>query len=645
MKIQDSGGSSLFAGLLDTSEFIDSVARYKGMKKRSTLFGDDIRPLTPQEIETLMSQHNLCDSWDRVLVAKEFSPEFIHQCTFSGDCVLGMFDGCTVHAANGVLLPNGLYRSVFIDSEAGDNSLVCDAGIVSNYRIGARSVVFRVGALTADRECSFGNGTEVCLGIETGGREVLTFAEITVEITWEIATKRSDKELLKRYTRFVNAYKKAVTLPFGVVDEGAVVRFVSRVTDTWVGKGVTIDGALMVEDSTLLGDEQEPATVSDGACVRQSCVQWGCGVGSMAFIENSVLAEHSRCERHGIVVSSIVGPNTAVAEGEITASLVGPFVGFHHQALLIAALWPDGKGNVGYGANVGSNHTSKSPDQELLCGEGVFFGLGSNVKYPANFLNAPYTIIATAVNTLPQRVEFPFSLINSPQEAVGGISPSFNEIFPGWVLRHNIYMVRRNEAKYRKRNKAKRTSFVFEVFRRDMVKKMFLARQRLIDVENKAPVYTEKQIPGLGKNFLTEEQRKAGIESYTYFIHYYVRSGIKRTAAALLTKGKMEALSRLYEYENDDDEWEYQKTLLSHENLNRQDPAENLRELCRMQREIAESTQKSKKRDDGRGRHILGSYYDAHIEAEDDPFVRETWEEKERLDHEVEALVLAITKL
>src|SRR4029077_20042916 len=119
---------------------------------------------------------------------------------------------------------------------------------------------------------------------------------------------------------------------------------------------------------------------------------------------------------------------TCVAEGEVTASLVGPFVGFHHQALLIAALWPEGKGNVGYGANVGSNHTSKAPDQEFRAGEGLFLGLGVSIKFPSAFRRAPYSIIACGVNTLPQKVTFPFSLINAPSARWPGISLAYNEI-------------------------------------------------------------------------------------------------------------------------------------------------------------------------------------------------------------------------
>jgi hypothetical protein len=87
-----------------------------------------------------------------------------------------------------------------------------------------------------------------------------------------------------------------------------------------------------------------------------------------------------------------------------------------------------------YGANVGSNHTSKAPDQEIRPGEGVFFGLGTCIKFPANYQRSPYTVIATGVCALPQKVEFPFALINTPGESITGLSPAINEISPGWLL-------------------------------------------------------------------------------------------------------------------------------------------------------------------------------------------------------------------
>src|SRR5262249_50058277 len=197
-----------------------------------------------------------------------------------------------------------------------------------------------------------------------------------------------------------------------------------KVRNTYLGPSARVDGANLVADSALLSSAEEKVQVDTGACVTNSVLQWGSQVSTMAIVDRAVLTEHSHAERHGKVTESVIGPNTGVAGGEVTASLLGPFVGFHHQALLIAAFWPAGRGNVGYGANVGSNHTSKAPDQEFWPGEGMFLGLGVNVKFPADFSKAPYSIIASGVTTLPQKVTFPFSLINAPSAQFPDVSPA-----------------------------------------------------------------------------------------------------------------------------------------------------------------------------------------------------------------------------
>lgn len=631
-----------FREVLDSSELPGAVKPYKASRGKSVLFGDAVRRLTDEEIDRLISQGNSSDSWESVWVREGFTTDFVQHSLFCGECVLGVFNGEEMPVAEGLNLRNGVYRSTLINSEIGNNALVHDTGVISNYKVGDRAVVYSVGALMAGGECAFGNGRYISMGIETGGREVRLYAEITVQLAWVIAVKRADRELQQKYSDFVDSYISSVTLPFGVVAEGCIISSVSKVLDAWIGRGVKVDCALLLEDCALLGSDEESAIIGDGASVVRSCVQWGSEVTSMAIVEDSVLTEHSKVERHGKVTGSIIGPNTSIAEGEVTASLVGPFVGFHHQALLIAALWPDGKGNIGYGANIGSNHTSKAPDQELLCGEGMFFGLGVNIKYPSNFIDAPYSIIATSVDTLPQRVEFPFSLINRPRVVPANISQSYNEIFPGWVLSNNIYMVRRNESKYGKRNRARRSLFVFDVFRRNTVEKMVLARERLRRRGKKNRYYTEKDIDGLGKNFLTEESRKKGIESYTFFIRYYALSGLKTRAALLLERGDPDAVSRIYADKGGEGEWEYQRVLLHGEGLADRDPAPNLMDLLAMQERIAKSTEGSKERDDLRGKEILKGYYDAHTEAVRDPFVIETWEETRKIKREIEAIIKGI---
>jgi hypothetical protein len=48
------------------------------------------RNLHPQEISQLESQHNTAlDGWDKIFVSEDFSPNNLHQVTFSGENHLG----------------------------------------------------------------------------------------------------------------------------------------------------------------------------------------------------------------------------------------------------------------------------------------------------------------------------------------------------------------------------------------------------------------------------------------------------------------------------------------------------------------------------------------------------------------------------
>ena len=626
---------TLVAGILENSEFLNAVRPLKQGKTKSRLFGDAVRHLSEDEISRLKAQGNKSSDWNSILVSEGFRPDWIADTTFAGACVLGTFDGRQVAADTSLSLPSGIYNSTLADCEIASNCLVSGA-TVARYVVCEGAVVYRVGALVCSEKCSFGNGRDISVGIETGGREVQGYAEMTIPVAQAIATRRGDKQLQAGYRDFVKAYTAAAASPVGIAGAHCIIGNTPRVADTFAGPGSVIDGATLVENCTILCTPEEKAVISHGAFVRNSCVQWGCEITSMAIVEDSVLTEHSHVERHGKVTQSIIGPNTGIAEGEVTACLIGPFVGFHHQALLIAAIWPEGKGNVAYGANVGSNHTSKAPDQEIWCGEGTFFGLGANVKFPADFTRAPYSIIATGVTTLPQRVEFPFCLINKPSARFDGVAASFNEIFPGWMLSDNIYAVKRNESKFLKRNKAKRSAFVFDVLRPDTVDLLAQARDRLRNIKTKRDRYTDGDVPGLGKNVMTEESRTKGLTVYGFYIEYYCLCGL----AGRLAKG--DPASSVCKEATKDPVWEHQRGLLAKEGLAKRSIKENLTRLIEMHEKVASDTQKTKQKDDERGRAIIGDYDAAHTPAKDDSFVKETLEKTKKMKADLEQMIAGL---
>ncbi|MBN2403019.1 MAG: DUF4954 family protein [Spirochaetes bacterium] len=628
--------------IFDSSEFLQSLESAIRKKTKSRLFGNKVRVLTAREIKKLKAQGNYSEDWKKILVCNKFKTEHISENYFIGRCVLGLFDGREIKIESAMALPSGIHKSTIINSEVGDNCCVWNAKCISNYIIKGMSVINNVGSLVCSKNSSFGNGREISVGIETGGREVLSFAEITIPIAQTVSTERNNKALIDNYAYFIKKYSAICNIGVGIIENDCIIHNTTKIEDCYIGKSTVIDGAVLVQNCTVLGSADEPVEISHGAYVKNSCIQWGCQITSMAIVDESVLTEYSHVERHGKVTQSILGPNTGVGEGEVTASLVGPFVGFHHQALLIAAMWPEGKGNVGYGANIGSNHTSKAPDQEIWCGEGTFFGLGVNIKFPSDFTKAPYSIIATAVNALPQKVEFPFSLINNPTRSVNGIPPAYNEIFPGWVLSDDLYAVKRNEGKYKKRNKAHRAAFEFDVFRPEIIDMMTTARSRLACISQIKEFYTSKDITGLGKNFLTEESRIKGIAAYSAYIEYYALCGLKQHIDELIDISEKDIGLTIYNTVTENALWEHQRKTLLENGFDSLFIKDNLLRLAVMEQDIARAVQKTKEKDDLRGAEIIADYTFAHSAAAHDSFVKETWERAEKIKKEIEALLVIL---
>jgi hypothetical protein len=611
-----------FGKLLEGSEFLERVS-FKIEKK--------YRNLTAKEIKILEKNGNYSSDWKKVKVSENFQPDCIKNSYFLGEILLGSFSGYDNYFQH----PTGIYNSTLKDCEIGDNVLIKNVSFLSNYVVRKSSVLINLGNVITHQNANFGIGHPLVLAIETGGREVKTFPEIDVKLATLIATKR---ELVPDYENFIEKYLDKIEKNKGIIDEYAILVNTPTIEDSYIGVASKIESALGVINSTILSNQGEETEISYGGFVKNSIIQWGCEITTGGICVNSVLCEHSHCERHGKVTESLIAPNSGVAEGEVTSSLVGPFVGFHHQALLIAAFWPEGKGNVGYGANVGSNHTSKAPDQEIWIGEGVFFGLGVNIKYPSDFSRAPYSIIATGVTTLPQKITFPFSLINNPATSLPGVSPAFNEIIPGWVLSDNIYTIKRNEGKYQKRNKAKRTRFNFEVFRPEIIDLMIEACETLMRVKEIKEFYLEKDIPGIGKNYLLEENRKKGIEIYSFYIKYYAASGLLRKVKEIIQKGEKEKLRDILISPSDDIRWEHERKILEKE-FSGKNIKEILLSLIEMEEKIANDTQISKEKDDIRGSRIIPDYNSIHTLAENDSFVKETWERFAKVKKEIEDII------
>jgi len=573
------------------------------------------RALLKSEIAALEEQGNRADDWSSITVAEDFSPRFLHNNTFYGTCYLGVFSGSPTSLRKGITLPTGIFSSAVHNSVIATECSIHRCAHIANYFIESSVTLFNCGILVCDPAASFGNGETITIGNETGGRQFPLFAEMTIDDATAAATNNKYGIILRQ---FIDAYLSAVQAGFGIICSYTTVVNCPSIVNAFIGQGARINNATTLENVTILSSNEEPAHIATGAIIRNSCLQWGSSVETLAIVETSLITEHAHVERHGKVTSSIIGPNTGIAEGEVTSCLVGPFVGFHHQALLIGTLWPEGKGNVAYGANVGSNHTAKAPDQELYSGEGMFYGLGVNIKFPADFKRAPYSIIATGVTTLPQRMTFPFSLINTPSLQGHGLSPAINELLPAWVLSDNLFLIKRSEAKFASRNKATRTTIPLTVFRPDIIDLMITAKNTLLSIPHQKDIYTEADIPGIGKNYVTRASVHKAITTYREHIEWYCLEGMLRY---LQQTGYYRGIASLFSLTTTDNAWEHCRLTAISEGYALSQPIELLDRLSDLREQMMQALVDSKRKDAIRGRTIMGDYDQFHQPIEEEPFI------------------------
>ncbi len=611
--------------VLENSRFLKTLEEIRLASGRNKTV-QQVRPLSKDETKALVKQNNFCSDWSRILVHKDFSAQFIMNNRFYGDCVLGRFSGREIDCGDNILLSTGIYSSIISNSEIGSESLLESCGIVSNYIISPGTVLFHVKKISAASQVNEAASFSVSIGPETGERGITVFCEINLNILNELLSPQYDRET---YEKFINAYKDDSTLICGLIGKNCIIKNTLSISDSIISAGTVISGAGIIDKSVILSDDENPAFIGYGVEIKNSAIQQGCTISSMALIHNSVIMENSECEKKCIIISSITGPGSSIGEAEITSSFTGPFTAAHHHSLLIAAIWPGGRGNIGYGANVGSNHTSRQPDQEIFPGEGMFFGLGTNIKFPADYRKSPYTIISTGVTAMPQSLEFPFSLINQPSAHYDGIPLYLNELSPAWGLYRNIYAIIRNESKFIKRSRPGQNRIDLEIFRPENIDMMIDAVKRLEKINIKKDVYTPDDISGTGKNFITEKSRITGIEAYNFHIAFYALKHLAERAAKMLGDNVAPEPEVLFRNDPQNPCWIHAVSVLEQIKLKDVPLKENLKNyiyfISRLNNEVIES----RKRDYTRGIGIINDYGQFHKGPEHDPLIIELKEKSE----------------
>ena len=581
-------------------------------KLSDRIAGLERREATIQQVQQLEQNGNIVGG--KIFFSSIVDLNRIKNNVFLGTVIIGIHGD--VSLTNTSRVAACISGCTLVDCVVEGNSFLKDCAMMQGVYVGPGCVLISNGPITSQPQALYGMGSEVVLCEETGTRSILSHPDFcsleTVAAAIESRKSRSlfNEQILEDIECGVGKFN--LKFMATVFTSDVSLLHTSSVDSCWFSSGVSVCSG-QVSKSIFFSQSK----VSN-AIVHSSIVGRNVSIDGYAVVEHSILCDYSKVSVHGKVVHSLLGSYSGVESGECVSSLIGPFVGFHHQSLCIATYWPAGRGNMGYGANVGSNHSGKAPDCELLAGEGMFFGLATVVKFPCNFSKAVYSLIASGVSCLPQRLEMPFSLINTG--SLPSQYPGLNEISPGWILSDNMFTLIRNEEKFATRQDKQDARVVYEhqVFRPDTMRLVTAARDKLTGVKSRGndAIYTEADIDGIGKNYLREPARQRAIDTYSFILRWYGLRGLYRRISL---KGVEQVGSEIEAWPaqgTGDSEWEHCLEVLVKERMNLRETKSLLEEFAKLDFLISSNCVSSKTKDDVRGAKIIGpSYADLHPPA------------------------------
>lgn len=307
-----------------------------------------MRNLTNSEITTLIAAGNSAESWDTVWVAEDFVAQNIRNCRFEG----------RVELESGVILADST---------------------ISNYHICRGAKVLSTVRLECRKSSTFGNGVAVAAVNENGGRAVKIYSELTAQTAYIIAMYRHRQSLISAVEAQIAQCVEACRSSMGIVGEQSTVVGAKFVRETYIGKGVTIEGASLVQNATLLDGATVGVDVKAEDFIAVENSKIGCG----AVLERCFVGENAIVSNGFTAIDSLIFASSHLENGEACSIFAGPYTVSHHKSsLLIAGIFSFF--NAGSGTNQ-SNHLFKSGAiHQAVHRRGCKFGSNGYVMAPAD---------------------------------------------------------------------------------------------------------------------------------------------------------------------------------------------------------------------------------------------------------------------
>ncbi len=381
------------------------------------------RNLTTEEIDKLKSLGNRSNNWQTIRVAEHFDAERLTDNRLEGDVTIGEMTESTLSCTS-LSLPIGISGSWLQNCTIGNNCAVHNVKMLSGYTVGNNCLLFNIDEMTASDD----DHPWLEPMNENGGRKILPFNGMTIGDAYMWARFRGESAMIERLEQITRQTIQTTQGGYATVGDCCTIKNTKCLRNVAIRSSA--DDPTLVEECIMLGD---------------GVIGYGCKLEYGIIAERFLLGEHVHLEFGLRLNDTVVGDNSTLARCEVGNSIIFPAHEQHHNNSFLIAALVMGQSNVAAGGTLGSNHNSRTADNEISCGRGFWPGLCVSVKHSSRF--ASNCLLAKADYPSELNITLPFALVNN------NAAKNQLEVMPAYWWMYNMYAMDRNSRKFAARDK------------------------------------------------------------------------------------------------------------------------------------------------------------------------------------------------
>ncbi len=340
------------------------------------------RKLTSDEIDLMKSQMCSASDWDAVEVSEGFDARYIRHSRFSGQIRLGKFEK-EFALPGGMVKHSGIQFATLHNVTVGDNCCIEHVkNYIANYYIGENTFIENVDIILVDGPTSFGNGVEVSVLNETGGREVAIYDRLSAQAAYIMALYRHRPETIARLREMVARHVGSVTSSAGYIGSNVTIADSGYIKNVKVGDWCKIEGSSRLKNGSINSNEHAPVHIGVGVIGDDFIISSGSSIEDGVTFSRCFIGQACKLGHNYSASDSLFFGNCQGENGEACAIFAGPYTVTHHKStLLIAGMFSFM--NAGSGSNQ-SNHMYKlGPIHQGIMERGAKTSSDSYILWPA----------------------------------------------------------------------------------------------------------------------------------------------------------------------------------------------------------------------------------------------------------------------